>query len=82
MTERRQPNRALPVALWSLVVTVVLVGAGLLMKVGAAQEQLEKVKNVPDRLAKVEAQVDDIEDIKRAVTRIENILLEQSNRRR
>lgn len=77
MTERRQQNKAIPVALWSLVVTLVVIGGGMLLRAGAAQEQLEKMKDVPERLSKVEAQVGDIEDIKRAVTRIENILLER-----
>lgn len=82
MTERRQQNKAIPVALWSLVVTLVVVGGGLLLRAGASQERLDKMVDVPERLAKVEAEVENIKDIKAAVTRIENILLEQGNRRR
>lgn len=80
--ERRRGNKALPVAIWSLVVTMVVVGGGILLKVGAAQEQLEKVKGVPERLATVEAKVQSIEEIKASVKRIEDILLSQPNRGR
>lgn len=82
MIERRQQNKALPVAVWSLLVTVLVVGGGILLKVGAAQQQIEKVKDVPERLATVEAKVQSIEEIKASVKRIEDILLSQPSRSR
>lgn len=82
MIERRRGNKALPVAVWSLLVTVLVVGGGILLKVGAAQQQLEKVKDVPERLATVEAKVQSIEEIKASVKRIEDILLSQPSRSR
>lgn len=82
MMERRKNDRSLLPAVWSLLVTVIVIGGGILLKVGAAQQQLEKVKDVPERLATVEAKVQSIEEIKASVKRIEDILLSQPSRSR
>lgn len=69
------------IAVWSLAVTVLAVGGGILLKVGAAQQKLDELSTIPDRVTTLETEIKDLQQIRQDTEWIKRYLMDKDPKR-